>query len=133
MKTDELSTCFCANDVDICREFYQCYFSVKAVFDCGWYVDLRIGGDGPAIQFMRPQGDVKMPTFSGTGVMLNFKVDDVDAEYARLTEAGLQAAMPLEDHPWGDRSFSVIDPIGNSVYIYSDREPSDDFKKYHKG
>ena len=132
MKTNELSTCFCTNDVDICREFYQCYFSAKAVFDCGWYVDLRIGGDGPAIQFMRPQGDVKMPTFSGTGVMLNFKVDDVDAEYARLMEAGLQAAMPLEDHPWGDRGFSVIDPIGNSVYIYSDREPSDDFKKYHK-
>ena len=31
---------------------------------------------------------------------------------------------------WG---FSVIDPIGNSVYVYSDREPSDEFMKYHTG
>ncbi len=80
---------------------------------------------------MKPQE--KMPTFGGAGVMLNFKVDDVDAEHTRLTEAGLQTAMPLEDHPWGDRGFSVIDPIGNSVYIYSDREPADEFRQYHKG
>jgi len=38
--------------------------------------------------------------------------------------------MPLEDHPWGDRGFSVMDPIGNSVCIYSDREPSEEFKQY---
>jgi len=35
-----------------------------------------------------------MPTFGGAGVMLNFKVDDVDAEYARLTGAGLQEQAP---------------------------------------
>lgn len=33
--------------------------------------------------------------------------------------------------PWGDRGFSVIDPIGNSVYIYSDREPSEEFRQYY--
>lgn len=130
MKTNELSTCFCTLNVDACRDFYQRYFSAKPVFDCGWYVNLCIGDDGPAIQFMQPQGE--MPTFGGTGVMLNFKVDDVDAEYARLMEAGLETAMPLEDHPWGDRGFSVIDPIGNSVYMYSDRDPSDEFKQYYK-
>ncbi|HHE31630.1 MAG TPA: glyoxalase [Chlorobaculum parvum] len=78
---------------------------------------------------MQPQEG--MPVFGGEGVMLNFSVDDVDAEYARLTGAGLQTAMPLEDHPWGDRGFSVIDPIGNSVYIYSDREPSVEFRQYY--
>lgn len=131
MKTNELSACFCTNNVDACREFYTEYFSAKAIFDCGWYVNLSIGKDGPTIQFMQPQEN--MPTFGGAGVMLNFKVNDVDAEYLRLTKAGLQTAMPLEDHPWGDRGFSVIDPIGNSVYIYSDREPSDEFKQYFKG
>ena len=83
------------------------------------------------IQFMQPQED--MPVFGGAGVMLNFKVDDVDAEHKRLTRAGLQTAMPLEDHPWGDREFSIIDPIGNAIYIHSDREPSDEFKPYYKG
>ena len=131
MKTSALSACFCTNDVDACRKFYSQHFSAEAIFDCGWYVNLRIAGDGPTIQFMKPQEN--MPTFGGAGVMLNFKVDDVDVEYTRLAEAGLQTATPLEDHPWGDRGFSVIDPIGNSVYIYSAREPADEFKQYYKG
>jgi uncharacterized glyoxalase superfamily protein PhnB len=131
MKTTELSTCFCTNDVDACRDFYIQHFAAKAIFDCGWYINLRIGEHGPTIQFMQPHEG--MPTFGGAGVMLNFKVDDVDEEHTRLTKVGLQAAMPLEDHPWGDRGFSIIDPIGNSVYIYSDLEPTDEFKQYYKG
>lgn len=129
VRTNLLSTCFCTNQVDACRDFYKKYFNAKPVFDCGWYVTLRIDQDGPEISFIQPQHE-GMPTFSGGGVMLNFKVNDVDSEHQRLTSAGLQLAMPLENHPWGDRGFSVIDPIGNSVYIYSDREPSDEFKKY---
>ncbi len=130
MKIKELSTCFCTDNVDACREFYQRHFSAKVTFDCGWYVNLCIGTEGPSIQFMSPQGD--MPRFNGKGVTLNFKVDDVDAEYARLTRARLDVVMPLEDHPWGDRGFSVTDPIGISLYIYSDREPSEEFRAYFK-
>ena len=130
MKINKLSTCFCTNDVDKCREFYSHYFEAEAIFDCGWYISLRIGIDGPTIQFMKPQEN--MSTFGGAGVTLNFNVDNVDAEYKRLTQAGLQIIMPLEDHPWGDRGFSISDPIGNSVYIYSDREPSNEFKQYYK-
>ena len=130
MITNELSTCFITNDVAACREFYQHHFSAKVIFDAGWYVNLRIAGDGPSIQFMQPQDN--MPTFSGTGIMLNFNVDDVDAEHRRLMEAGLQTAMPLEDHPWGDRGFAIQDPNGISLYIYSDREPSEEFKQYFK-
>ena len=129
MKTNELSTCFCTTKVDECREFYLTHFSAKAVFDCGWYVTLKINQDGPEISFIQPQDG--MPVFGGAGVMLNFKVDDVDSEYSRLSESKLTVTMPLEDHPWGDRGFSVTDPIGNSVYIYSDREPSDEFKQYY--
>jgi len=130
MKPQELSSCFCTTEVEACRAFYIRYFSVKVTFDCGWYVNLQFGEGGPAMQFMQPQEG--MAAFGGAGVTLNFKVEDVDAEYARLTAAGLQPAMPLEDHPWGDRGFSVIDPIGNAVYLYSDREPSEEFRHYYK-
>ncbi len=130
MNTNELSTCFCTTDVDKCREFYSRYFAAETIFDCRWYLNLRIGENGPTIQFMQPQEN--MPTFGGTGVTLNFKVDDVDAEHSRLKKAGLKTAMPLEDHPWGDRGFSIVDPIGISVYIYSDREPADEFRPYYK-
>ncbi|HAD10430.1 MAG TPA: glyoxalase [Porticoccaceae bacterium] len=130
MKTSQLSTCFCTEDIDACKDFYKKYFAAKPVFDCGWYVTLRIDQDGPEISFIQPQQE-GMLTFSGAGVTLNFKVHDVDAEHARLTREGLEMAMPLEDHPWGDRGFSIKDPIGNSIYIYSDREPSGEFKQYH--
>ena len=90
---------------------------------------MSIGEAGATIQFMEPQGE--MPTYTGTGITLNFQVNDVDAEHKRLMDAGLQEAMPLEDHPWGDRGFSVIDPIGTSVYIYSDREPSEEFSQFY--
>lgn len=129
MNTRELSPCFVTKDVDACRDFYQRHFSAKAIFDCGWYLNFRIGGGGPSIQFMQPQEG--MVEYGAEGVMLNFRVDDVDAEYARLVSEGVALAMPLEDHPWGDRGFSIIDPIGTSLYIYSDREPSDEFRQYY--
>lgn len=130
MNTIELSTCFVTRQVDACRSFYERYFGASAVFDCGWYVNLRIGGAGPSMQFMQPKEG--MPEFGGQGVMLNFRVDDVDAEYRRIGDAGLQVVMPIEDHPWGDRGFAVADPIGNAVYIYSDREPDEEFRQYFK-
>lgn len=129
MKIKELSTCFCTEKVKECQDFYTRYFHAKTTFDCGWYVNLNIGKDEASIQFMQPQGG--MPVFSGMGITINIKVDDVDKEYRTLMDTGLQAGMPLEDHPWGDRGFSVSDPIGNSVYIYSDREPSEEFKPYY--
>ncbi len=131
MKTNKLSTCFCTTEVDSCREYYTKYFAAKPVFDCGWYVVLKMDKGGSEICVIQPQEN--MPVFGGQGVMLNFNVDDVDAEYSRLTNAGLDVIMPLDDHPWGDRGFSVLDPIGNSVYVYSDREPSDEFKQYFIG
>lgn len=131
MKTNQLSTCFCTTEVDACREFYKKYFDAKPIFDCGWYVTLKINQNGPEISFIQPQEG--MSAFGGTGVMLNFNVDDVDKEYKRLIGDTLTVAMLLEDHSWGDRGFSVIDPLGNSVYIYSDREPSDEFKQYYIG
>lgn len=130
METQELSTCFCTNKVEECKAFYIRHFGAQVVFDCGWYVNLRIGQGGASIQFMQPQGE--MPVFQGTGVILNFLVGDVDAEYSRLTGEGLVVGMPLEDHPWGDRGFSVSDPLGNSVYVYSEREPDKEFLQYYK-
>jgi uncharacterized glyoxalase superfamily protein PhnB len=40
--------------------------------------------------------------------------------------------MPLEDHPWGDRGFAVMDPNGIQLYIYTETKPSEEFKQYYK-
>ncbi|VGO15287.1 hypothetical protein PDESU_03869 [Pontiella desulfatans] len=31
-----------------------------------------------------------------------------------------------------DRGFSVVDPNGVSLYIFSERDPSEEFKQYYK-
>jgi len=79
---------------------------------------------------MAPQGD--QPACKPAGLTYNLCVAEVDAEFAALTAAGLVPLMPLEDHPWGDRGFAVQEPNGIVLYIYSEREPSPEFKQYYK-
>jgi len=130
MQLSYLSTCFCTPDVAVCKEFYCRYLNAEVTLDCGWYLNMRIGTSGPTVQFMESRDDI--PAYGGAGVVLNFMVTDVDAEYQRLMDAGLSPVMPLEDHPWSDRGFSILDPIGISIYIYAEREPSEEYRQYFK-
>jgi len=46
----------------------------------------------------------------GVSSMLYVYVDDVDEHYRRATAAGATIVAPLEDRPWGDRSYQATDP-----------------------
>ena len=131
MNIRTLSAAFTTDKVSQTRDFYVEHFGATVTFDCGWYVNLRFGDESNELQFMSPQAEHHRLS-SGDGLIYNMKVDDVDAEYDRLTAAGLSPVVPLEDHPWGDRGFAIQDPNGVSIYIYSDREPSEEFKAYYK-
>jgi catechol 2,3-dioxygenase-like lactoylglutathione lyase family enzyme len=111
------------------RRFYEQHWGAKTVFDCGWYVVLRLAGveTGPELCLMEPRDGAT--EFAG-GVTLNLRVADADAAYARLTRAGLEPMIPLEDHPWGDRGFGILDPCGVVVYCYHEIEPASEFKPY---
>jgi uncharacterized glyoxalase superfamily protein PhnB len=39
-------------------------------------------------------------------------VEDVDAEYARLLDGGIEPTTPIETEEWGERFFQVTDPNG---------------------
>ena len=131
MKANSLSAAFTTDKVEESRDFYVKYFDAKVIFDCGWYVNLEIGNKTSTLQFMSPQ-QPEHKLCDSAGLMYNFLVDDVDQEYEKLTNAGLRAIVPLEDHPWGDRGFAIQDPNGISLYIHSEREPSEEFKQYFK-
>ncbi|MEA3419768.1 MAG: VOC family protein [Campylobacterota bacterium] len=129
MKVDTVSTAFATDKVEESRDFYIKYFDARVTFDCGWYVNLEFGNPSSTLQFMSPQ-QPKQQLSSGVGLMYNFAVENVDQEYEKLTDAGLAVTVPLEDHPWGDRGFAVQDPNGISLYIFSDREPAEEFMQY---
>lgn len=125
-----LSTSITTSKIDETRAFYRRHFAADIAFDSGWYLHLELGNKWASLQFMAPQPG--MPLCNPAGLSFNFCVADVDAEYAKLTAAGLAPTMPLEDHPWGDRAFAVQDPNGVTLYIYSEREPSAEFKAFYK-
>lgn len=129
MKAISISAAFTTSKIIETKDFYTKYLGAKVTFDCGWYVNLEFGNQSSSLQFMEPQEE-RHRLASGDGIIYNIKVDDVDYEYERLMSQGLKAVMAIEDHPWGDRGFSISDPNGISLYIYSDREPSEDFRKY---
>lgn len=131
MIAKKLSLCITTDRVGETRDFYVKHFGAKVTFDCGWYVNMQIGKETSELQFIAPQ-EQGPPASNPAGLSCNFSVDDVDAEYERLTAAGLTPVVPLKDHPWGDRGFAILDPNGVTLYIYSDREPSEEFKQYYR-
>jgi uncharacterized glyoxalase superfamily protein PhnB len=46
------------------------------------------------------------------------KVDDVEEVYARAVESGAPIDAPLEDQPWGGRTFSLYDLNGFHLTLY---------------
>lgn len=50
-----------------------------------------------------------------TGVGLD--VDDLEAEYARLSELGVGFSMPPTRQPWGGFMALVVDPDDNVLYL----------------
>lgn len=53
------------------------------------------------------------------GGELAYEVDDVDEWYRRVQERNLPIRGELADKPWGHRAFSVTDPDGIKVIVYS--------------
>ncbi len=56
---------------------------------------------------------------SNRSVVLEFQTKDVDLEFERLKEMGVDIVKPLTTQPWGNRSFYFRDPDGNLVNFYS--------------
>jgi predicted enzyme related to lactoylglutathione lyase len=52
-------------------------------------------------------------------VVLDFLVDDVDAEYERIEALGVEWVLPPTTQPWGNRSMVFRDPEGNLINVFS--------------
>lgn len=131
MNPSDISPCIIVQDAEPARLFYTTHFDARITFDCGWYVNVEFGEGGPTLQFMEPQSP-DQAAFSG-GLTYNLKLespDRVDVMHEQMTASGLPIVMPLEDHPWGDRGFCTLDPYGVGIYVYTDTEPSEEFKQY---
>lgn len=116
------------------RDFYVRYFDFAVAFDAGWYVHLRRDGE-PTYELAIV--DATHPTIPDgyrnpvTGLLLNFEVDDVDAEYERLVDqAGLQPVLAIRSEDFGQRHFIVADPSGVLVDVITEIPPSEEYARH---
>lgn len=111
--------------VESSKRFYVDLFGCEVVFDSDWFVLLALGGG--ELGFLKPgiesQALVFRASYGGAGVWITIDVEDVDAQFRRLTARGIRIEVPLRDEPWGDRHFVVADPNGIPVDVVQHQPP----------
>jgi catechol 2,3-dioxygenase-like lactoylglutathione lyase family enzyme len=126
----------CTEKVIETRDFYVENFGFGVVFDSGWYVSLKRAGDQP---YELALLDASHPTIpdayrqQAAGLLLNFEVEDVDAEYQRLVvDGGLEPALELRSEDFGQRHFILADPSEVLVDVITPIPPSEAFSSVYR-
>ena len=112
------------DDVEGLAGFYARLLAVPAILN-GYYVEIPAGAASVGFSRRRftehREGDG--PPASGPvrrdGIILDFLVGDVDAEYPRIAALGVGWVLPPTTQPWGNRSMMFRDPAGNLVNVLS--------------
>ena len=110
------------NDVDRLAAFYETVTGITALRPAPVFAELRgattvIAIASPVTVGMLPQGTITPGTNSA--VIIELRVADVDAEFARLRDALDDVVLEPTTMPWGNRSTLFRDPDGNVVNLFS--------------
>ena len=114
-------------DVPAASAFYQRHFRFRLMYEADWYVHLQSAEDpGTNLAIVAKDHETIPASARGRtgGVLLNFEVEDVDAEYRRLGGEGLEVALPLRDEVFGQRHFILQAPDGVLVDVIRPIPPS---------
>ncbi|MGW6502279.1 VOC family protein [Nonomuraea angiospora] len=119
------------------RDFYTGLLGFETTFEAAWYVSLRRPGT-PAYELALL--DHTHPTLPEAyrapvrGLLLNFEVADVDAEWERLVvSAGVTAELALRSEDFGQRHFIVADPNGVLIDVITPIAPSAEYAGQYAG
>jgi catechol 2,3-dioxygenase-like lactoylglutathione lyase family enzyme len=104
------------DDVAASAAFARDHLGFTEDMSADGFVSLSRADAGFNLIYLRPD----LPTLKperlrqrrADGLIIVFVVDDVDAEFARLSAKGAPIATAIETEPWGERFFQVSDPCG---------------------
>jgi uncharacterized glyoxalase superfamily protein PhnB len=103
--------------------FYELVTGAKATALNDRYVEFQHSPcEGLAIADIvatRSYGAGVMKPRANHSAILDFEVDDVDAEYERLRDHVRDWVQPPTDQPWGNRAMLFRDPDGNLINIFA--------------
>jgi catechol 2,3-dioxygenase-like lactoylglutathione lyase family enzyme len=120
----------CTDRLAQTRDFYLERLDFEVTFDASWYVSLRRRDSPYELAIVDAEHSTIPEGFrSGVaGLILNFEVDDVDAEYRRLiTDGGLEPRLELRSENFGQRHFIVSDPAGVLIDVITEIPPNAEF------
>lgn len=109
------------DDVDRLVEFYEKVLSVSAERPAPVFAELVVPSCTLAIghsQTAQLFGAGSVVAASNHSVIIEFRVDDVEAEYVRLKPFVDDWVQEPTTMPWGNRSMLFRDPDGNLVNLF---------------
>lgn len=119
------------DDVAAGKTFYTQHFGFEVTFEADWYVSLKTRSTP---RFELALLDHTHPTVPDSyrgringGLILNFEVDDADAEFERLRSAGLPIHLELRSEAFGQRHFITADPNGILIDVIQVIPPDEAF------
>jgi catechol 2,3-dioxygenase-like lactoylglutathione lyase family enzyme len=128
MKLTSFYPVVCTSRIQESRAFYTGLMGFEPTFEADWYVSLRRREEP---QYELALLDHTHPTLPEAyrapvrGLLLNFEVADVDAEWERLVvRGGLRPELELRDEDFGQRHFIVADPDGVLIDLITPIAPA---------
>ena len=115
LDTIEIITLF-VPDIDKARTFYASVFDAEIIHSDPVSAVLAFKGTMINLLDMQQTDELLAPLTAaknGAGMLLTVRVDDVDAECARLEEKGVSLVNGPIDRSWGRRTVCFADPGGN--------------------
>jgi predicted enzyme related to lactoylglutathione lyase len=120
---------FVTEDVARLARFYATLVAADIVVN-DYYVEVPTAAQRVGISRVRFSELAERPCGPPEGVrrgdvILDFAVDDIDAEYARVDSLGVQWVMAPTLQPWGRRAMTFRDPESHLINVYSRKENTD--------
>jgi catechol 2,3-dioxygenase-like lactoylglutathione lyase family enzyme len=117
-----INTCLITSNVDRLVAFYEPVLQLKAQRSGPDYAEFHTGAGVLAI-FSAEAQEKYIPgsaiAAGNRGIVLEFRVANVDRAYARLHGLVNVWVKPPTTQPWGTRSFYFRDPDGNLVDFFT--------------
>ena len=116
------NVCLITNDMKRLVGFYEPILSLKARWSGADYAEFRTSVGVLAV-FAAQAQEKYIPgsahAAENRGIILEFRVADVDLEYKRLRSLVKVWVKPPTTQPWGTRSIYFRDPDGNLVDFFT--------------
>ncbi|WP_046471857.1 VOC family protein [Allosalinactinospora lopnorensis] len=137
MRPTSLYPVICTSRLQESRTFYAGLLGFETTFEADWYVSLRLPGPPSyELALLDPTHPTLPEAYRAPvqGLLLNFEVEDVDAEWERIVvRGGVRAELELRSEDFGQRHFIVADPNGVLIDVITPIAPSSAYADRYVG